>query len=159
MPCPMASEGKGEGGRGEICEKSPPWLCPLSQGGTVWLHRIHSMKLSGLARLQRARWVAAWEEASPASFGLWITLEGGDFPGPSLELRLVHTGLGFPNTALLLGTWKAKLSLKCCFSQARNYPLLTRYWGYLSRGQCLSYIGLPRGQWPGKEGRTLRVMT
>lgn len=101
------------------------------------------MELSGLARLQRTRWVAAGEEVSSASFGVWIKLEGGDFPGPSLEIRLVHTELGFPNTALLLGTCKAKFSLQCCFSQAWNDPLLTRYGGTCLEGGVWVTLGFP----------------
>lgn len=47
--------------------------------------------------------MAAGEEASSASLGVCIKLEGGYFPGPSLEFRLVLTELGFPDIALHFG--------------------------------------------------------
>lgn len=49
---------------------------------------------------ERAYCMAAGEEARSASLETFNKLMGGDFPRPSLELRLVLTELGFPNIAL-----------------------------------------------------------
>lgn len=134
----MASEGKWRGGeRGNLREipaltlsSEPRQNCLTTSNPLYEIVRSCQATESPLS-------------GSPASFGVWIKLEGGDFPGPSLELRLVHTGLGFPNTALLLGTCKAKPSLQCCFSQARNYPLLTRYGGTCLEGRVWTTLGFP----------------